>query len=107
LILSNQQALGLTDEQVQSIKTTLKQAHDQTLDSQVALQRAVETLHGALKGNRVDEAAALAAAEQVMTLEGAMKRSHLALMIRIKNQLTPEQQQKLEQMRKPARANQE
>jgi Spy/CpxP family protein refolding chaperone len=101
MVLSNQIALGLTDDQLQSLKSLLKATHDSTLDTQVALQRAVETLQRTLDSTRIDEAAALAAADQVMALETAMKKGHLGLMIRVKNLLTPDQQKKLEEMRPP------
>lgn len=99
MVLSNQVALGLTDEQVQALKSLLKATHDATLDTQIALQRAAETLQRALDAPRIDESAALIAAEQVMTLETSMKKGHLALMIRIKNLLTADQLKLLETIR--------
>lgn len=99
MLLSNQVALGLTDEQVQALKSLLKATHDATLDTQIALQRAAETLQRALEAPRIDESAALMAADQVMALETSMKKGHLALMIRIKNLLTADQLKLLETMR--------
>jgi Spy/CpxP family protein refolding chaperone len=99
LILSNQEALGLTDDQIAAMKKLLNETHAKTLDIHVDLQRATERLNRAVEPAKVDEAAALAAADQAMALEAQVKRAHLALMIRIKNLLTDEQQAKAAELR--------
>jgi len=99
LILSNQEALGLTDDQIAAMKKLLNETHARTLDIHVDLQRATERLNRAVAPAKVDEAAALAAADQAMALEAQVKRAHLALMIRIKNLLTEEQQTKAAELR--------
>ena len=99
LILSNQEALGLTDDQIAAMKKLLNETHARTLDIHVDLQRATERLNRAVEPAKVDEAAALAAADQAMALEAQVKRAHLALMIRIKNLLTEEQQTKAAELR--------
>lgn len=96
LILENQGALALTDDQLQSIKKMLQETHGSSLDIQITLQRHVESLRNALRAPHVDETAALAAADKVMQLESATKRVHLTMLIRIKNLLTADQQRKLE-----------
>jgi Spy/CpxP family protein refolding chaperone len=103
LILSNQDALGLTDDQIAAIKKLLNDTHSKTLDVHVDLQRATERLTRATEPAKVDEAAALAAADQAMTLESQVKRLHLALMIRIKNLLTEDQQAKAAALRQDRR----
>ena len=103
LILSNQDALGLTDDQIAAIKKLLNDTHTKTLDAHVDLQRATERLTHATEPAKVDEAAALAAADQAMTLESQVKRLHLSLMIRIKNLLTEDQQAKAAQLRQSRR----
>lgn len=103
LILSNQEALGLTDDQIAAMKKLLNETHARTLDIHVDLQRATERLNNALEPSKVDEAAALAAADQAMTLEAQVKRAHMTLMIRIKNLLTEEQQAKAAALRQERR----
>jgi Spy/CpxP family protein refolding chaperone len=46
----------------------------------------------------VDEAAALGLADQAMRIETEIKKNHLAMLIRLKNLLGPEQQAKLREM---------
>lgn len=101
MVLQNQIALGLTDEQLEAIKKMINETHSQVLDYQTELQRLSEQLRGILDSPTVDEAAALETAGRAMQLESEVKKAHLSLAIRIKNLLTPEQQEKLRAMRKP------
>jgi Spy/CpxP family protein refolding chaperone len=101
LILSNQVALRLTDEQITSIKKLLNETQARTLDLQVDLQRVSERLSRAVEPPRVDEATVLAAADQAMSLESQIKKAHLTLMIRLKNLLTQDQQHRLADLRPP------
>lgn len=94
LILSNQIALGVSAEQVTAIKKLLGETHNRVLDVQTDLRRVTEQLRGAVDASKVDEAAALGFATQAMDLEKQIKTAHLTLMIRVKNLLTPEQQEK-------------
>jgi Spy/CpxP family protein refolding chaperone len=103
LILSNQDALGLTDEQIAAMKKLLNETHSKTLDIHVDLQRATERLNKAVEPAKVDEAAALAAADQAMALEAQVKRAHLTMMIKMKNLLTEEQQAKAATLRQERR----
>lgn len=98
LILENQGALAMTEDQIQALKKMLQDTHTASLDIQITLQRHVEALRNALRGPRVDEVAALAAADKVMQLESATKRTHLSMLIRIKNLLTPDQIRRIESL---------
>jgi Spy/CpxP family protein refolding chaperone len=91
LILSNQIALGLTDEQTATIKKGINETHQKVLDVQTSLQRVSEQLHEELQAPKVNEAAALSLASQAMDFEKQIKTAHMTLLIRIKNLLTPEQ----------------
>lgn len=99
LILSNQIALGLTDDQTASIKKMINETHQKVLDAQTALQRTTEQLHTELSATKVNEAAALSFATQTMELEQQIKTAHMTLLIRIKNMLTPDQQTKAAALR--------
>jgi len=94
LILMNQLALGLSTEQVTSIKKQVGETHGRVLDVQVDLHRVTEQLRAALENLKVDETAVLALASQAMDLEKQVKTAHLTLMIRVKNLLTADQQEK-------------
>jgi Spy/CpxP family protein refolding chaperone len=59
----------------------------------------MESLHQTMKSNAVDEPQALAQLDKVLDTERQIKRLHFTLGIRLKNQLTLEQQGKLRTMR--------
>jgi Spy/CpxP family protein refolding chaperone len=65
------------------------------------LQDAMEALHETMKANSVNEQLALSQLDKVLDNEREMKRAHMELAIRIKNKLTPEQQAKLQSMKRP------
>lgn len=94
LVLMNQLALGLSLEQVEAIKRLIGDTQGRLLDVKVDLHRATEQLRATLQNTKVDEAAALGVASQAMDLEKRVKTAHLTLMIRVKNVLTEEQQDK-------------
>lgn len=101
LVLRNQIEIGLTDEQTAQIKKLLTESHGRMIDAQVDLQRAVERLNTTLENPRIDEGAAIAAAEQTMAIEMKVKKEHLGLLVRVKNILTEEQQRELAAKRGP------
>jgi len=94
LLLSNQIALGLSAEQIAAIKKLVGETHTRVLDVQTDLNRVTEQLHDTLASPRVDETAALGFAGQAMDLEKQIKTAHLTLMVRTKNLLTADQQEK-------------
>jgi hypothetical protein len=101
LVLSNQSALALTADQLTAIKEAIKETHSRTIDLQVELHRVTERLEGILEPAKVDPGSALAAAEEAMSLEAQIKKTHLGMLIRVKNVLTEDQLAKLRTMRPP------
>jgi Spy/CpxP family protein refolding chaperone len=76
-------------------------AHTRGLELRWQLE-AKDAAFGKLLGaEKIDEAAAMAQAGELMRLEVQMKRLHLELLIRVKNTLTPEQQVKLRTLAPP------
>ena len=63
------------------------------------LQGEKEKLVRVLSAERVDEKESAASAARVMERENKVKASHLAMLVRIKNHLTPAQQKKLRSLR--------
>jgi Spy/CpxP family protein refolding chaperone len=98
-VLQNQDSLALTDEQVAAIKKEVDATHAQVDPAHQSLRALAEQLHALLAKTQVDEAAALALASQTMDLEKTIKTAHMGMMIRVKNLLTAEQQDKLQKMR--------
>jgi Spy/CpxP family protein refolding chaperone len=104
LVMQNQQAIGLSEEQRDSLKTELRQAQMKFTEWQWKLQDEMEKLVLLVKQPRVDEQQALAQLEKVLSIEREVKRAQVALLVRIKNKLTPEQQAKLVEIRSKAAA---
>lgn len=99
LILRNQEFLGISADQIEALKKLLNETQVRVTDLQIDLERATERLRRILDAPRVDEAAALAEAEQVMGFEAQVKKAQMALLIRTKNLLSAEQQEKLNDLR--------
>jgi Spy/CpxP family protein refolding chaperone len=51
-----------------------------------------------MRGDTVDEQKVLAQLDKILNIERVVKRTQLALSIRIKNKLTPEQQMKMHEL---------
>ena len=98
-VMAHQQELGLTDEQKAKITEEVKKMMSEMIDTQFAVQEGSEALAKLLDQSPVDETAALEQAGKLMTMERDVKRSHLRLLIRIKNALTVDQQSKLKSLR--------
>lgn len=99
LVLSNQKAISLDETQKSFVRSEVLKAQTRFTELQFQLQDAMETLAGLLKQNPVDEAQVLAQLDKVLNAEREVKRTQIALMVRIKNKLTPEQQARLRQLR--------
>ena len=99
MIMQHQRELGLTDEQKAFMRNEINKTSTRFNDLQWQLQDAMEALHETMKADRVSEQQALAQLDKVLDAEREIKKLHTALAIRIKNNLTPEQVQKLQGMR--------
>jgi len=100
LVMQFHDELGLTEEQRDSLKAEMEQAQPRFKKMQQQLQEEVDKLAAILKDERISEKAALAQFDKVQDLERGIKRAHLALVIGLKNKLTPEQQAKLQEFKK-------
>src|SRR5207253_2254997 len=94
----HQRELGLTDQQKQFMRGEINRTTTRFNELQWQLQDAMEALHETMKSNSVNEQQALAQLDKVLDSEREIKRLHMELAIRLKNQLTPEQQLKLQAM---------
>jgi Spy/CpxP family protein refolding chaperone len=99
MVMQNQRELGLTDQQKTYLRTEIGKTSARFNDLQWQLQDAMEVLHETMKADQVNEQKALAQLDRVLETEREIKRLHMELAIKIKNNLTPEQQQKLQTMR--------
>jgi Spy/CpxP family protein refolding chaperone len=99
LVLTHAQELGLQPAQRTAIVNAIKEAQGDLLDLQLEMAERAQALVKLLDAPRVEEAGALAQADKVMGLERDMKRRQLQLLVRIKNALTREQQDRLRDLR--------
>lgn len=100
LVLKFASELSLQAAQRTSIINSIQAAQRDMLERQLEIAERHQELIKAVESLRVDEAAALAKADRVMELEREIKRSQLQLLIRIKNALTQQQQDRLRELRK-------
>ena len=102
LVMQHQQALGLTEEKMTLLETELRQAQARLAELQEQLQNEAEKMVAMVKQDRADESETLAQLDKILNLEREIKRAQIALLIRIKNSLTPEQQTMLREIKKQA-----
>jgi Spy/CpxP family protein refolding chaperone len=98
MIMQHARELNLTPEQKTFMRNEIQKTTTRFNELQWQLQDAVEALHDAMKSDSVNEQQALAQLDKVLDAEREIKRLHIGMAIRIKNQLTPEQQAKLHAM---------
>jgi Spy/CpxP family protein refolding chaperone len=100
LILKHRQEVGLDAAQSQSLKELVQKAQSRFLDLQWDMQAEAGKLAQLLRASRIDESAAIAQADKVLGMEREVKKAQLSLLVRIKNLLTPAQQDKLMELRR-------
>lgn len=99
LVMQNQQAIGLTEEQKIFIIAEIQKAQTRFTELQWQLQHEMETMASLVKLDRVDEQRTLAQLDRVLSLEREVKRTQITLVVRIKNKLTPEQLARLQEIK--------
>jgi len=102
LVMQHQAELGIDDRQRTAMAKEQAAFQSQVVDLQWQMSSATAELARLLDAPRIDEARALAQADKVMALEREVKKSHLALLIRVKNLLNDAQRAQLAKLRRPA-----
>lgn len=98
MIMGHARELNLTEEQKTYLRGEVQKATVTFQDLQWKLQDQMEALHDTMKSSSVNEQQALAQLDKVLDVEREIKRLHIALAVRLKNRLTPEQQDQLHKM---------
>lgn len=98
VVMRHQHALGITADQKAAILRELDAAQVEFNHVEWELNGEKEKLAATLTPERVDEQAALDAAKRVTELEGKLKLAHMRLLVRVKNQLTQDQQTRLREL---------
>lgn len=99
LIMKHAPEIGIDDKQRAAIKDAVQKAQARFLDAQWELQAESEKMVRLLQATPVEETAVLAQADRVMDLERQIKKTHLSLLVRLKNLLTDVQKAKLQELR--------
>ena len=99
MIMSHARQLNLTDEQKAFMRSEIQKTTATFQDLQWKLQDQMEQLQETMKSPSVNEAQALAQLDKVLDIEREIKRLHIGLAVRLKNRLTPEQQEQLHKTR--------
>ena len=100
LVMRHAAEIGLDEKQRAAIKDAVIKMQSKFLDLQWEVQAESEKMAHLLEASPVDETAVLAQADKVMALERDVKRTHLSLLVRVKNLLTDSQREKLKELRR-------
>jgi Spy/CpxP family protein refolding chaperone len=99
LVMRHSQAIGLTSEQRDAIKTAVKEAQSGFIDPQWQMQTEAGRMVDLLQQRPLDEAAILGQLDRILDLERRIKKLQFSLLVRIKNTLSVSQLEKLEKLR--------
>ncbi|MBI4519339.1 MAG: periplasmic heavy metal sensor [Gemmatimonadetes bacterium] len=99
LVMSNQLAISLENEQRSRIMVELQQAQSVLTEVQMRVGAESERMAQLLSAPLVDEGAVLDQVDRILELEREVKRRQMALLVRIRNILTPEQRRLLNAQR--------
>ena len=99
LVMARQNAIGLSDAQKTYLRSEVSKAQTRFTELQWQLQDAMEGLTGLLKQPKADEAQVAAQLDKVLASEREIKHAQIGLLVRIKNNLTEEQQHRLRALR--------
>ena len=100
LVMEHQIELGLDDSERQVLRQAVQQAQAKFTDLQWRLSAETERLDTILREPVLREQTVLDQVDRVLALERDLKRTKIALLVRIRNTLTPEQQAKLAELRR-------
>jgi Spy/CpxP family protein refolding chaperone len=103
LIMRHQTALDLSEEQREQIKNAVTDLQGVVTGLEWDLQEATQSIAGLVSESRVNEDAVMSQLDGVLELENQIKRAHLTLFVRIKNVLSPEQQEKIYHIKRQMR----
>jgi len=98
-VMRHQEAIALSAEQRAAISRIIRETQERLLALQWQLEARSEEAGKLFAAERIDIEPAMARAAAVMAVESEIKTEHLRLLIRVKNELTPAQQEKLRQLR--------
>ena len=99
LLMKYQREIGLSESQRKTMLEAIAKSQMRFVELQWDSQGESEKLAQLLQARPLDEAAVLAQADRLMALERDVKKTHLSLLVRLKNLLSESQQRKLAELR--------
>jgi len=99
LLMKYQREIGLSESQRKTMLEAIAKSQTRFVELQWDSQGESEKLAQLLQARPLDEAAVLAQADRLMAIERDVKKTHLSLLIRLKNLLSETQQRKLAELR--------
>ncbi|MBM4185908.1 MAG: hypothetical protein FJ206_01225 [Gemmatimonadetes bacterium] len=105
LVLRHAREIGLSAQQRATMMDAIKKIQAELVPLQLDMAEPALEMAELIEQPVVDEAAAVAKAEQVLKLENEVKKKQMALLIKIKNVLTKDQQARLRAIRDGGRGD--
>jgi Spy/CpxP family protein refolding chaperone len=99
MIMQRQGEIGLSDAQRDQIRAEVQKAQGTMTEAQWRIAGESEKLHKLLAAGSVGEARVLAQVDAILAIEREVKRTHITMLVRIRNALSAEQRARLAQMR--------
>ena len=99
MILGHARQLSLTEDQKVYMRAEIQKTTTSFNELQWNLQDQMELLHEMMKAPSVVEEQVLGQLNRVLDIEREIKRLHFGLAVRLKNKLTPAQQEELQELR--------
>lgn len=91
VLLQHQQELGLSDEQLTRIRSHLEQVQADVAQAQQKLEPSTRKLAELISADLIDETAVLKQLDELIDAERVMRRLHMRVMVRVRNELTEKQ----------------
>ena len=99
LVMQHRRAIDLQRDQRNAITEAIQELQSNVVSLQWELLDETQALVEMLEGPRADEGQVLEQIDRVLAAEARIKRSQMALLVRIKNVLRVEQQERLSELR--------
>ena len=100
LILHNGEAIGLSDTKREEVQARVMKAQERFEEVGKQLKKEQDALAALLDQEKPDEAVVLKQLDSVIAREREMRHEQFALLLSLRNMLTPEQQAQLKTLRK-------
>lgn len=100
LVMQNQQAINLTENQRNNITKELQNAQSEFTGLQWDLQKEMEKFKTLIEKENPKEEEVVDQLERMLSIENKIKKRQITLLLRIKNALNPAQQEKLQRLKK-------